>query len=265
MTRPLCILTMHHCSPIKDELTISPDTLEKTLKQILNMGFIFINYQNFKDILFNRNQSKQKSILLTFDDGYFDNYKYAFPVLKKLKIPAVCFLVTDNISDFKREDYNFRLKPHKDIDYEKDIEHFLNLDEIYEMKESGIFEFDSHTATHFSCKSNNEERLKNELNKSYEKIKKIFPDKKEFGFCWPKGHFNNISMKLIKESKYEFAFSVLDGGYCTGDDKFKIRRIDISSFKNENEYLFRIKKKLIIYSTPIIGNLYSIFRNKKFT
>ena len=48
-----------------------------------------------------------------------------------------------------------------------------------------------------------------------------------------------------------------------GDDKFKIRRIDISNnAKSETDYIFRIKKKLFIYSTPMIGNLYSNFRNR---
>ena len=56
---------------------------------------------------------------------------------------------------------------------------------------------------------------------------------------------------------------MIDGGFCVGDDKFKIRRIDISNnAKSESDYIFRIKKKLFVYSTPIIGNLYSNFRNR---
>ncbi|MDO5046702.1 polysaccharide deacetylase family protein, partial [Campylobacter sp.] len=254
MTPPICILTMHHCAPFKDNLTIAPELFKKALNEICAMGFHFITYSEFKDILFERKKPQKKSILLTFDDGYFDNYKFAFPILKELNIPAVCFLVTDNIGKFKRENFDFTPKPHLEIDYKKDLEHFLNLDEIYEMKDSGIFEFDSHTATHFPCKSSDEVRIKDELDRSYNKIREIFPDKKEFGFCWPKGHFNDTAMKVMKESKYDFAFSVIDGGYCVGDDKFKIRRIDISNnSKNDSEYIFRIKKKLRLYSTVIIG------------
>jgi putative xylanase/chitin deacetylase len=56
---------------------------------------------------------------------------------------------------------------------------------------------------------------------------------------------------------------VIDGGYCVGDDKFKIRRIDISNnAKSESDYIFRVKKKLFIYSTPFIGKIYSDFRNR---
>jgi putative xylanase/chitin deacetylase len=56
---------------------------------------------------------------------------------------------------------------------------------------------------------------------------------------------------------------VIDGGFCVGDDKFKIRRIDISNnAKSESDYIFRVKKKLFIYSTPFIGKFYSDFRNR---
>ena len=58
---------------------------------------------------------------------------------------------------------------------------------------------------------------------------------------------------------------MIDGGFCAGDDKFKIRRIDISNnAKSESDYIFRIKKKLFIYSTPFIGKFYSYFRNRSF-
>ena len=263
MNNPVCVLTVHHCNNNKNDFAISPELLKKVLRVALDEGYKFINYGQFKDIVSGRVKAFKKSILLTFDDGYFDNYKFAFPILKELNIPAVCFLITDKIKDFKRQDYDFSFKMHKDIDYDKDIEYFLNLDEIKEMKESGLFEFDSHTASHFSCKSNDEARLREEFLSSLAKIKELFPEKKEFGFCFPKGHFNELSLKIVRDY-YDFAFSVIDGGFCVGDDKFKIRRIDISNnAKSESDYIFRVKKKLFIYSMPILGNLYSNFRNSR--
>jgi len=254
---------MHHCNPLKDGITIMPEIFKTAILEILSSGYKFINYAEFKDILFGRKKTNKNNVLLTFDDGYFDNFKFVFPILKELSIPAVCFLITDTVSDIKRyEEVNF--KKHNDIDYQKDSDHFLNLDEIRQMQSSGLVEFDSHTATHYSCKSDDEVRLREEFSRSLAKMKELFPQKNEFGFCWPKGHFNELSQKIVKEY-FDFAFSVIDGGYCCGDDKFKIRRIDISNnAKTDKDYIFRIKKKLRIYSTPIVGNLYSNFRNRKF-
>ena len=265
MNIPILILTLHHVSPQKDSITIHPELVKKALQSVKDQGYKVISYAKFKDMAFGRIKREPKSVLLTFDDGYFDFYRYAYPILTKLQTPAVVFLITDKINDFKRKNFNLEPKPHSELDYKENIEYFLNLDEIRELYKSGLVEFDSHTATHFSCKSDDEIRLKDEFDRSYEKIKEIFPDKQEFGFCWPKGHFNDTAMKAIKNTNYAFAFSVIDGGFCDGDDMFKIHRIDISNnAKNDKAYLFRIKKKLLLYSMPIIGNLYSKFRNKKF-
>ena len=262
MNYPVCVLTMHHCNNNKNDFAIRPELFKKALLMALDEGYKFINYGQFKDIVAGRAKAVKKSILLTFDDGYFDNYKFALPILKELNIPAVCFLITDKINDFKRQDYDFSFKMHKEIDYDKDTEYFLNLDEIRQMQESGLFEFDSHTASHFSCRSDDEARLREEFSSSLARIKELFPEKKEFGFCFPKGHFNELSQRIVKEY-YDFAFSVIDGGFCVGDDKFKIRRIDISNnAKSESDYIFRVKKKLFIYSTPFIGKFYSDFRNR---
>lgn len=265
MKYPVCVLTAHHCSPEYLGLSLEPELLKRAILTAIDMGFKFISYQEFKDIFFGRKTADKKSILLTFDDGYYDFYRYAFPVLKEFKVPAVCFLITDKINDFKRDEFNFKSKKHKDIDYKNDDDQFLNIDEIGLMYASGLVEFDSHTATHFSCKSDNTELIEQELMLSYKKISELFPQKKEFGFCWPKGHFNDIALKAISDlGIYDFAFSTIDGGY-DGDDKFKIRRIDISeSTKDMDKYICRLKKKLRLYSMPFLGSFYSNFRNKKF-
>lgn len=263
MNFPVNILTLHHCSNQKDDLTICPQTLEAMIISSKKSGFNFISYNDFKDIIFGRKKARKNEILLTFDDGYYDNFAYAFKILQKHKIPCVIFLITSKIKNYKRVSAP-KFVPHKDIYKDDNFEQFLNLEEIKIMQNSNLIDFDSHTSTHFDCNSQDEAILKDELNQSLQKIQELFPDKEEFGFCWPKGEFNAKSLEIIKNSSYSFAFSTLDGAYVYGDNPFTIRRVDISvAKKGQKDYLRRVKRKLLTFRTPFFGKFYSNYKNKK--
>ena len=108
----LLILTFHHVHKEADDLAITPDVLEELILKLKAKGFEFISYEKFYEILKTKRIEK-KSILLTFDDGYYDNYVFAYPVLKKLNVPAVIFLITDAIKKKRTKLPSF--KPHKEI------------------------------------------------------------------------------------------------------------------------------------------------------
>ena len=76
MNYPVCVLTMHHCNNNENDFAIRPELFKKALLMALYEGYKFINYDQFKDIVAGRAKASKKSILLTFDDGYFDNYKF---------------------------------------------------------------------------------------------------------------------------------------------------------------------------------------------
>jgi len=64
----------------------------------IKKNFTIIKLEDVASII-NNNLNQQKYALITFDDGYIDNYSSAFPILQKAKIPATFFLATDFIND----------------------------------------------------------------------------------------------------------------------------------------------------------------------
>ncbi|MGK2889390.1 MAG: polysaccharide deacetylase family protein [Candidatus Malihini olakiniferum] len=93
-----------------------------------------------------------KSVMITFDDGYLDNWVYAFPVLKRLGLHAHIFLITGQIGDGPARNLAEVAFSHKKSEEKvasgnaDDV--MLRWSEIEEMQASGLVEFHAHTHTH---------------------------------------------------------------------------------------------------------------------
>ncbi len=87
------ILLYHRVCKIKGDyfnLAVDPEEFEKQVIYLKNNYNILRFEDDWKNV-------KEKSVVITFDDGYVDNYRFAFPILKKYKVPATIFISTDNI------------------------------------------------------------------------------------------------------------------------------------------------------------------------
>jgi len=89
------VLCYHRINKYGDWFGIDTDIFDQQVKY-LSKNFNFITIRDFLKIL-NNEIYIEKALLLTFDDGYKDNYTDAFPILKKYSAPAIIFLTTDFI------------------------------------------------------------------------------------------------------------------------------------------------------------------------
>ena len=141
----------------------------------------------------------ENTILVTFDDGYKNNYTNAFPILKKYNIKATVFLNTEYI--------------------EKD-KSYLNWEEIREMYESGLIDFQMHTHSHSPT------IRKTELKGFFEKNEGEFVKREYFTI------FSNCT---VEKDFRKFNF--------TGLPVFKIRsQIAIKGYKIKDDFLSKYKK-----------------------
>lgn len=81
---------------------VTPETFEMQLRFLKNHFEIL----SLKEILTKKGNkngkiSKNPNCAITFDDGWLDTYEYAFPILKKFRVPATIFLTTDYIDSDK--------------------------------------------------------------------------------------------------------------------------------------------------------------------
>ena len=79
--------------PSNERLKVSPEFLEQFIKTAKSKGYSFISLDTLYDALI-QGKSMTKTIVLTLDDGYADNYVEAFPIFKKYEIPFIIYITT---------------------------------------------------------------------------------------------------------------------------------------------------------------------------
>ncbi len=119
-----------------NDLIISKSVFEKQIK-FLKQNF---NVISINDI--NKNFNLKKKIVITFDDGYFDNLENAFPILQKYNCPAIIYIVTSFLDN---KNYPWWLKIWRIIEANENI--------IYDQKKFDITNKISKIKTYnFFCK-----------------------------------------------------------------------------------------------------------------
>ena len=125
------IVMYHYVREIKNSKFPNLKGLEfEDFKKQINYfikNFNIISHSDLVEILNTKKLPKKKSILLTFDDGYIDHWKYVFPFLKKKKISGCFYPPVQVIKKKKVLDVN---KIHFILDREQNRDKILNL--IYE-------------------------------------------------------------------------------------------------------------------------------------
>ena len=95
------LLTLHHVRPRGPAcgfspnriLEITPEFLEATILQVKELGYEFVSLNEFQRRLVEKD-FQRRFIAFTLDDGYADNYHYAFPLFRKHQVPFAIYVCT---------------------------------------------------------------------------------------------------------------------------------------------------------------------------
>lgn len=186
-------------------LSVKPKNFEKQMTYLKEKNFNVISLTELVDLLILQKTIPFKTVVLTFDDGYEDNYLKAWPILKKLQLPATIFLATDKI----------------------EAQAMLKWKQIKEMHESGLIDFQPHTASHPKLNQIKPKEAEKEILKSKEVIEEKL-DKECFFFAYPKGRFNEEVIEVVKKLGFRAALSTISGRVNLKDDLFTLKRNSVS-------------------------------------
>ncbi len=195
----------------KHGIYVTEKQFESHLKFLKENGFKTVSFDEALKI--KKYGTPGKYIIITFDDGYEDNYTLAFPLLKKYGFTAMIFLVANlKSNEWDRKSGEPELK-------------MLNKQQILEMKNYGI-EFGSHTLNHADLNGVEYNTAQMEISDSKKKLESdLGIDVSTFAF--PYGNCNEYVKKIGKEAGYKYLFATDNAPLGLHEDLNQIRRIGI--------------------------------------
>jgi len=245
------VLMYHHILPKESFITSSCENFEKQMKYLADNGWKTLTSEEF--YLYKQKQLKlpKKSVLITFDDGWRDNFLYAYPILKKYNLKATLFIVTQWIEKASNE----QEKAYVDTEHnecKKLVPNdpravMCNWDELKQMGD--VFDIHCHTHTHrddyFGKLS-----LAEDIHLSKRSLEENLGFKDHY-LCWPRGVYDEESIKVALNQKFDILFTTKRGINLADNDLLEIKRVSV---KKDDKWL---KKTLLIFSNPILGYIYS--------
>ena len=134
VSRDVPVLMWHNLAEESSgDMTISVDTFRAQIEALHEAGFKTVSLQQLYDYVHFWTELPEKPIVLTFDDGYFSNYEYAFPILQEYDMQATIFAIGVSVGKDTYKDTDHAMTPH------------FGADEAREMVDSGLISVQSHT------------------------------------------------------------------------------------------------------------------------
>ncbi|MGE8561423.1 MAG: polysaccharide deacetylase family protein [Acinetobacter sp.] len=199
------IVMLHQVTPHAQAsgMNMPPAKFEQLLQYLSKKQFIFCFVSELDQF-----QGRKNIVALSFDDGFLDNYQYAYPLLKKYYAKATIFLATQ-IEGIEK----------------------LSPEQIREMSDSGIIEFGAHTQHHVNLLKLSDEQAFVEMQASKQDVEKLVgccPS-----FAYPFGRFNEKHQQMAKEIGFKNAVSTRKKIEAyTAENQFNIPRVSTHGAMN---------------------------------
>ena len=233
MSYKVPILMYHMISETKytneKKYCCSPKRFKSHMAYLKRTGYHVISLDELVNSITDCNQLNRKSVVITLDDGYMDNWENAFPILQEFGFPATVFVISQligNTSEWLQEGGCKK-------------QNLLRWSELRKMATKRIT-IGAHTRTHPSLTEIDIVSATEEIQGVKKELEERLGIPINF-FAYPYGKMNEAVNEIVRGAGYKAACSTVSGFNCKGQDLFKLRRLDIYGTDSLFQFILKLK------------------------
>ncbi|SDN86735.1 Polysaccharide deacetylase [Paenibacillus sp. yr247] len=232
-SKEVAVLVYHHVDDqVQGSVTISTKLFERQLEAMQRQGYQFITMDQFKSFMSDGTNIPDNAVLVTFDDGYESFYTNAYPILKKMRIPAVNFVITKDLDNptgtplpsLTREEIKRMKKEYSGIDIQ------CHSDQMHAMRDgkpllnnkitnNGVTETDDEL----------KQRIIKDTIACVSKIRDVNGSKLVDSYAYPFGSYDDNTITYLHEAGIKYGFTTKAGITSVQTDSMQIPRINAGS------------------------------------
>lgn len=213
-----------------NKLRVDPAEFERQLRWLRDGGWKFVFMSEIE------HSTERKTVALTFDDGYRDNYLLADPLLKQYGAKATLYLVVDRHD----RDWSQSKKEHHSDGELMDEPKLLD-DDVANMLNSGRWELGAHTLTHANLVLMGPEQRKNEIHESRRLLQDRFQTVVQ-SFAYPFGIFEKEDVAYVDSAGFRTAVTTMQGiSNDTDKERLYLPRVKVSGHDGLMSFQLRMR------------------------
>lgn len=209
------VIYYHRIDDEQHRSCVAPRAFAEQMALLRDEGFNVVPLAALRAHLDVHEPFPERTVAITFDDGFADNYSAAFPVLTRHRLPATVFLAAGYMDGDDLPVLRDRsgIKP-------------LTWAQVEEMARGGV-SFGAHTISHRSLPGLDAAELEREIAGSRDMVAQRLGTTIDT-FCYPRGHFDENVKQVVRNAGFLIAVTTLPGCVTADTHPFSLRRTFIA-------------------------------------
>lgn len=229
------VLMYHKVSPSYKAgglgLRVRPKDFAWQMQYLYNNRYHTVSLEDVVDYWQHKKSLPSNPVVITFDDGYEDNYKYAYPILKKYHFTATIFVVVNSVGKTNFFDVRRGVQP---------VNKMLTWAEIKELDANGIT-IGAHTMNHPHLAKIKPYQAEREIIESKKALEKAL-GKPVLTFSYPYGSYNKTVEDFVKKAGFKVAVTTKQGINFSNADPYALKRIRIMGRYSHRKFIHELTR-----------------------